>query len=515
MTIDQFKEIIKDKKSAPFLFLGSGFTRHYLNTPDWESLLSHFAKKHINAYYTSLNTKDLSVVASEIAKECNTEFWNLPDGDSYKKSFQDKAKNASSVLKDKISSYLIEFSTKEPEQKYTEELKLLSNLCIDGIITTNWDDFCERQFQKFQKFIGQKELLLSESIVSIGEIYKIHGCMRDPESLVLTQTDYDDFNRKNTYLAAKLITIFIEHPIVFIGYSMNDKNIKAILTSIVECLDQDDINKLQSNLFFVEWNKDEDTKMNIERYDMQMSKGITLPVIRINTHEFKLVYECLSIFERQMPTSMLRFYKQQFYDIIRSEKPEKTLYVLPEREMETNRDIQFVCGFGTIAKYQSAVGYVGLTATDIFKDIVSENSRYESATILTKTIPQLRKGNIKYLPIYRYLQALGINNNEHYNGNQLGINIPLLKLSDFRTYKSFSAEEKEYDILTAINKFHETKWRTMALIPFLSIGEEDLDLLKQYIIDNFNDILVHNKKNKDRSWFKKLICFYDWKKFGW
>ena len=55
----------------------------------------------------------------------------------------------------------------------------------------------------------------------------------------------------------------------------------------------------------------------------------------------------------------------------------------------------------------------------------------------------------------------------------------------------------------------------MALIPFLSIGEEDLDLLKQYIIDNFNDILVHNKKNKDRSWFKKLICFYDWKKFGW
>ena len=166
-------------------------------------------------------------------------------------------------------------------------------------------------------------------------------------------------------------------------------------------------------------------------------------------------------------------------------------------------------------RYQSAVGYVGLTATDIFKDIVSEDSRYESATILTKTIPQLRKGNIKYLPIYRYLQALGINNNEHYNGNQLGINIPLLKLSDFRTYKSFSAEEKKYDILTAINKFHETKWRTMALIPFLSIGEEDLDLLKQYIIDNFNDILVHNKKNKDRGWFKKLICFYDWKKFGW
>lgn len=69
MDKNNFIEIIRNKKSAPFLFLGSGFTRHYLNTPDWEGLLSHFSKKHINAYYTSLNTNELSKVATEIAKE--------------------------------------------------------------------------------------------------------------------------------------------------------------------------------------------------------------------------------------------------------------------------------------------------------------------------------------------------------------------------------------------------------------------------------------------------------------
>lgn len=518
MTKDNFIDIIRTKKSAPFLFLGSGFTKHYLDTPDWETLLSRFTPKHINAYYTSLNTKDLSKVATEIAKECNEIFWGLPDDDEYKRSFQDKAVNPSSVLKNKIANFFVKYSLKDPKEKYSEELALLSKLSIDGVITTNWDDFCERQFPKFKNYVGQKELLFSKSIVNIGEIYKIHGCMREPESLVLTYEDYADFNKRNAYLSAKLITIFIEHPIIFIGYSMNDNNIKSILTSIVQCLDQDKIGLLQNNLFFVEWNRDADAEMEVERYDMLMSEGVTLPVIRIKTHEFKPVYECLSTFERQMSADMLRFYKQQFYEIVYSEKPEKKLYVLPDKVIEANKEIQFVCGFGSIEKYQSAVGYVGLTATDIFRDIVSENSRYESDTVLTKTIPKLRKGNTKYLPIYRYLHALGINSDERYENNQLGINIPLLKLNDFCTYKSFSTEEKQYDVRTAIEKFKDAKWKAMALIPYLSISEEDLDFLRQYIKDNFNDILVPNSKTagtNTKSYFKRLICFYDWKRFGW
>lgn len=69
MDKNSFIDKIKNKKSAPFLFLGSGFTKHYLDTPNWEELLAQFASKHINAYYTLLRTNDLSVIASEIAKK--------------------------------------------------------------------------------------------------------------------------------------------------------------------------------------------------------------------------------------------------------------------------------------------------------------------------------------------------------------------------------------------------------------------------------------------------------------
>lgn len=42
MEKEEFLGILKTKKSAPFLFLGSGFTKHYLNTPKWDELLQHF-----------------------------------------------------------------------------------------------------------------------------------------------------------------------------------------------------------------------------------------------------------------------------------------------------------------------------------------------------------------------------------------------------------------------------------------------------------------------------------------
>lgn len=395
-------------------------------------------------------------------------------------------------MKDKIANFFVDYTLKDPDEKYSEELDLLSKLSIDGVITTNWDDFCERQFPKFNKYVGQKELLFSKSIVNIGEIYKIHGCMREPESLVLTYEDYADFNKRNAYLAAKLITIFIEHPIVFIGYSMNDNNIKSILTSIVQCLDQDKIGLLQNNLFFVEWNRDSDAEMEVERFDMLMSEGVTLPVIRIKTYEFKPVYECLATFERQMSADMLRFYKQQFYEIIYSEKPEKKLYVLPEKEIEANKEIQFVCGFGTIAKYQSAVGYTGLKARDIFRDIVFENGNYESETLLTKTIPELRKGT-RYIPIYKYLRAVGINSEDDYKNNQLGLNMSLLRQPDFCAY-NFDEGKKKLSLDNALRSYPEATWKTCALIPYLSLDDEDLPKLQHFIEENFNNFLISGIK---------------------
>lgn len=88
MTQEEFKTILKNKNGAPFLFLGSGFSRHYLNTPQWDGILQMFAPYRLAQYYSKLNTKSLIKVASEIAKDVTDEFWNLDEMMSSRKLFK-------------------------------------------------------------------------------------------------------------------------------------------------------------------------------------------------------------------------------------------------------------------------------------------------------------------------------------------------------------------------------------------------------------------------------------------
>lgn len=513
MTREDFINKLQHSNSAPFLFVGSGFSRHYLDFPDWKGILSMFAPKHINEYYTRCKTNKLPRIASEIAKDLTDEFWNLEESNDFRKKYQDKVSKFDSVFKLKISDFLIEKCSEDFPEMWNEELSLLKNLVIDGIITTNWDDTVERIFPSYKPYIGQQQLI-SSSTFNIGEIYKIHGCMTSPDSLVLTQEDYDNFNERNPYLAAKLITIFIEHPVVFLGYSINDENIQKLMSSIVCGLGEEGIAKLQSNLIFVEWSPN-NTELTFENLDLIMQDGIRLPIIKVITHNFLDVYKCLSCYERRLPANVLREYKKQFYNLIVSQKADSNLYVLPETKIDGNAEIQVVYGFGAIKKFRDAVGYTGVQALDLYQDCINNNKDFEPAKILQHTIPLIRKSNKTNVPIYKYLRELGINNDEEYNNNPLGLNFSLPKSTDFASYKSFSSEEKKFSLQQAISVFlGKEKWKAVALIPYLEVSSEtDLSLLKQFISDNLVDFLVRN--NSYSTYMRKLICFYDCVKYGW
>ena len=153
MNKEELTNIIRQKKSAPFLFLGSGFTKHYLDTPVWETLLSKFAPNHINAYYTLSGTRELPVIASEIAKDVTKSFWNLPETDSERRMLQDKVKTQSSVLKYRIANYLKTFKFDSISEELKEEIELLQSINIEHQIykrccKSNYQRNCHRFFAK-------------------------------------------------------------------------------------------------------------------------------------------------------------------------------------------------------------------------------------------------------------------------------------------------------------------------------------------------------------------------------
>lgn len=512
MNKEEFVNIIKSKHRAPYLFLGSGFTKHYLPTPIWIELLSQFTTKHINELYTKFGY-DLPSIASYIAEEANNAFWDRINHDSNcdEQKYVSKILDSSDYLKIKIAEKLKEIVM---NFQMNDEIDFLSKLHIDGIITTNWDDFAEVIFPKFKKYVGQSELLFS-STTNIGEIFKIHGCVHQPNTMVLTKKDYENFTQRNAYLAAKLITIFMEHPIFFMGYSLEDPNIQEILESIVVCLkgkshEESLISKLQNNLIFVEWIPENIPDIRIERLSKAMRNGVMLPCIKIVAHDFMPIYECMNYFERGIPTHLLRLYKEQFYAIIYDEQPEKQIYVLPESKVDANNNVDFVCGFGAITKYKQ-IGYSSIDRQMIYKDIIIEQN-YDAESILKKSFPSLKNRGKNYLPYYKYLNRLGIKSFNECRLFDPQIANDLKEQVDFQSYNSFSEKDKNLSILEIIDKYkNDEVWKAFALLPYVNVHTDEYDILCEFIKSNFEKYISQNKYT---TFFRKLICFYDWLKYG-
>ncbi|PSD43696.1 hypothetical protein C7E23_15340 [Elizabethkingia anophelis] len=130
-------------------------------------------------------------------------------------------------------------------------------------------------------------------------MYKIHGCATQPNSLVLTTEDYSGYENRNPYLAAKLLTLFIENPIIFIGYSLDDSNIQSILKSIIKCLTKDKVEKLKDRLIFCQW-VNEEIDPQITDSTLLISDTL-IPIKLIKLNSFIDLYTVLANNKRKLP----------------------------------------------------------------------------------------------------------------------------------------------------------------------------------------------------------------------
>jgi hypothetical protein len=215
---DELRTHLEQFHTAPFLFVGSGLSRRYLGLEDWEGLLRRFAEltERPYEYFRSSGDGIPPAIATEIARELHSVWWMSSAFSDSRDKYRSEAIGRESALKIEISRYLENISTSRITISHLqEELELLARATIDGIITTNWDLLLEDIFPDFETFVGQDELLFSAS-QGIGEIYKIHGCCSKPNSLIATKNGYERFDKRNPYLAAKLLTVFAEHPVIFV-----------------------------------------------------------------------------------------------------------------------------------------------------------------------------------------------------------------------------------------------------------------------------------------------------------
>lgn len=99
------------------------------------------------------------------------------------------------------------------------------------IITTNYDQLLETSknifCDQYQVIVNDKDLLNADK----GKyIIKMHGDLADLSSIVLKEQDYLDYSQKHVLIELFIKSLLTDHIVLFLGYSLNDYNIKLIIS---------------------------------------------------------------------------------------------------------------------------------------------------------------------------------------------------------------------------------------------------------------------------------------------
>ncbi|MDI9875045.1 SIR2 family protein [Flectobacillus rivi] len=515
----EFESHLKSFNTSPFLFIGSGFSSRYINSEGWASLLGNVCNEiglpNNFHYYNSKSTNDLPQVATYMAEDLFEDWWKNQKFNGSRIDFQQSSINKESPFKYEICKYLKK-NTHTIQEEYKDEYSLIKKINIEGIITTNWDNLLENTFPNFNVFVGQENLIFNNSI-DVGEIYKIHGCISNPNSLVVTKNDYNIFHEKNPYLAAKLLTIFMEHPIIFLGYKIGDSNIHQILSSIIKILDEHNIEKLKDRLIFcLRDNTLSETTISDGNYLIGEGE-INLPIKKIRYKSLSDLYKVLANNNRRLPLRILRHMKHMVFDFVKNSKSKSNVYLADDKninELDLEK-VQFVYGFG-IKESLSSRGVKGIDSRDLLIDCIESNLNADPLNISKNALPIIQG---KYIPYFKYLRSANLlddlgnipssDDTKELVPNFIDV-INNIKINDFYPTNSYLKKKniinQQYSSLSELIA-HEDEVHQILYIPLLDIKNVDINELHSFLKSK------KIKKDKLDTHLRKLICFYDYLKY--
>lgn len=402
---EKLREVLtRHTVALPVLFIGSGFSLRYLESPTWVGLLEIFAKRlgRPMSYYRAKAEDDMPYLATLLAEDLFEPWYNAAEYSDSRAEFEQYVRNRSDPLKYEIVKYLKTLSPPKSGQR-RQELDKFSQIHVQAVLTTNWDELLEQSIPEFETFIGQNDVLFT-TLQSVGEIYKIHGSVSDPRSLVLTRDDYQTYWERNPYLIAKILTLFVEHPIIFIGYSVSDPHIRKLLANLVECLTPSQRDVLNDRLVFVN-RKPKGATTQFSQGTLTVANH-TIAIREYSLYDFSELYEMLATLPRTFPAKLMRQLKESVYKLAYDSTPQGRLRVLPIAEGDDIENLEVVVGVGTSERL-AEIGYGHFSREDLIREMLFGATQHNTEALINRALPELFS-IVKYLPVYYPLRLAGL-----------------------------------------------------------------------------------------------------------
>lgn len=499
-------DFINKYENHPVLFLGTGFSLRYLkNSYSWESLLKtiSFEIKGDNEYFHDLKGSvydkrtdkyDFMLLASMLKEEFN-KVVSTPENrngkfkdinDEYYKHAEDGI--SSDKFKIYISNLLKNLELKNDKEEEIEAIKQLSKN-ISSIITTNYDQLIET-FTEFDALVGN-DILLSNPY---GSVYKIHGSIEEPEGLVFTREDYDDFDDRYDLIRAQLISIFVHNPIIFIGYSVNDVNIKKILSTIYKYvqLNSPQADRIRNNFLLVEYADGSDS-LEVLDHDIDID-GNTIRINKIKTDNYIEIYKAIDA----LSLPVTAYEVKRVLNTVKEITSGGSVKVSIADNIDDFKNSEKILAISPITK--TKIEYTYKEPSQLIEDYFDILHKKDESLI--KLIDDMKIAKSHWFPIYGFSSI--------YNG--------LLKLTVLKNQQDRKIEE----LLKSINC---TKYLALGFTTVDDVLKSDI-VAESYKIecifcliysdkitlDDLESYLQSFKSNRELN-FKKLLCLYDQKKY--
>ena len=107
--------------------------------------------------------------------------------------------------------------------------ELIVSLHPKHIVTTNFDTLLDQVASGYEVIREDKDLMTG---ISSHYLLKLHGDIRQPEKLVFKEDDYLHYSHTHRLMETFLKSLLIDHVFLFVGYSLNDYNLKTFVSWI-------------------------------------------------------------------------------------------------------------------------------------------------------------------------------------------------------------------------------------------------------------------------------------------
>ncbi|MCG8271606.1 hypothetical protein MIC97_08835 [Aquamicrobium sp. NLF2-7] len=246
--------------------------------------------------------------------------------------------------------------------------------------------------------------------------------------------------------------------------------------------------------------------------------------------DFSQVYAALGETKRKIPARVLRFFKEQLYDLVHaSADTDKKIAVVDYEDIETADEVEFVVGVGVARsqvefgekvtqRVQDALakkGYEGITADEVFTDCLLDKSKFHAGDLLETAFPGYGRSNRTFIPVFRYLRSAGITSQQKLDESKYeGAKKVVRKLSgaDYAPSNYASRYKKEFSDLSTKEIIEKAANATEAvlMLAFQPSATVDLDSLASFLRANSTSI----EKEPYKTAYRKLVCRYDRLAFG-